>query len=153
MVNVYVVTFVIYIFFTMTAMSMINFSAKMKLVLERKGLHLFFLCSLSSGYVIVFIGKMIYFPYIFHLITEGIPEFRPPGHSNIDLWDIVKQNMPNISLLDLSKNIIRILKWQYYFLNDMQVSKESNTLSSRKEHRLFEVILPSQSLFQFLTWY
>ena len=82
---------------------MINFSAKMKLVLERKGLHLFFLCSLSSGYVIVFIGKMIYFPYIFHLITEGIPEFRPPGHSNIDIWDIVKQNMPNISLLDLSK--------------------------------------------------
>ena len=82
---------------------MINFSAKMKLALEQKGLHLFFLCSLSSGYVIVFIGKMIYFPYIFHLITEGIPEFRPPGHSNIDIWDIVKQNMPNISLLDLSK--------------------------------------------------
>ena len=85
MVNVFVVTFVIFIIVTMTVMSKINFSAKMKLALERKGLYLFFLCSLSSGYVIVFIGKMIYFPYIFHLITEGIPEFRPPGHSNIDI--------------------------------------------------------------------
>ena len=32
----------------------------------------------------------------------------------------------------------------------MQVSEDSNTLSTRKEHQFFEVILPSQSLSNFL---
>ena len=66
--------------------SKISFCLSYQLIIRNTSLvYICFLAYLSPGYIIVFIGKMIYFPYISHLITEGISEFRPPGHSNIDI--------------------------------------------------------------------